>query len=97
MDMLDTLPALTRRNLLKTGGALVIGFSLAGRAAAQFGAPQGPNLRQIDSWIAIHADNTATVLIGYVELGQGCTTSLPPSLGGSCSRSRAATSCPALS
>lgn len=37
----------------------------------------GPNLQLIDSWIAIHADNTATALIGFVEQGQGCTTSLP--------------------
>jgi len=77
MDSLATLPAVTRRNLLKGGGALVIGFSLAGKAAAQFGPPMGPDLKQIDSWIAIHADNSATVLIGFVELGQGCTTTLP--------------------
>lgn len=68
---------LTRRGLLKAGGAMVIGFCLADSAWGQFGPPQGPDLKQIDSWIAIHADNTATVLIGYVELGQGCTTSLP--------------------
>ena len=69
--------ALTRRGLLKGGGALIIGFSLAEAAWAQPGPPQGPDRTRIDSWIAIHADNTATVLIGYVELGQGCTTSLP--------------------
>jgi CO/xanthine dehydrogenase Mo-binding subunit len=68
---------LSRRGLLKGGGALVIGFSLAGKVSAQFGPPQGPDLQEIDSWIAIHADNTATIMIGYVELGQGCTTSLP--------------------
>lgn len=77
MDVLDRLPPLSRRGLLGTGGALVIGFSLAGRGVAQFGAPQGPDLNRIDSWIAIHADNTASVLIGFVELGQGCTTALP--------------------
>jgi nicotinate dehydrogenase subunit B len=69
--------ALARRSVLKGGGALLIGFSLADIAWAQPGPPQGPDRNKIDSWIAIHADNTATVLIGYVELGQGCTTALP--------------------
>lgn len=67
----------SRRDLLKDGGALLVGFSLADAALAQPGPPQGPDRNRIDSWIAIHADNTATVLIGYVELGQGCTTALP--------------------
>ena len=30
----------------------------------------------IDSWIAVHADNTATVFLGKCELGQGATTGL---------------------
>src|SRR5690606_32158415 len=67
----------SRRDLLTGGGALLVGFSLADAALAQPGPTQGPDRNRIDSWIAIHADNTATVLIGYVELGQGCTTSLP--------------------
>jgi nicotinate dehydrogenase subunit B len=68
----------SRRALLKGGGALLIGFSLAPAVRGQFGGPPpGPDRNLIDSWIAIHADNTATILIGYVELGQGCTTSLP--------------------
>jgi len=82
--------ALPRRDFLKAGGALVIGFSSAGILAdalfAQgppqtFSAPRSgaagpPDPRQIDTWLAIHNDNTATVYIGYVELGQGSTTSL---------------------
>jgi nicotinate dehydrogenase subunit B len=68
----------SRRALLKGGGALLIGFSLAPALRAQPGGPPpGPDRNLIDSWIAIHADNTATILIGYVELGQGCTTALP--------------------
>ncbi len=35
-----------------------------------------PDAEQIDSWITIHADNTATVFIGFAELGQGCSTAL---------------------
>lgn len=68
---------LTRRDLLKAGGALVVGFNFLPHAtSAQAPRPPGPDLQQIDSWIAIHADNTATVFIGFAELGQGCSTAL---------------------
>ena len=77
----------SRREFLKTGGALVIGFSLSETASAQErntvagttvrGAIAGPpDARQIDTWLAIHADNTATVYIGFAELGQGASTAL---------------------
>ena len=68
-----------RRDFLKTGGALVIGFSLRGELSAQDrtgAAPGPPDAKQIDTWLAIHADNTATVYIGFAELGQGSSTSL---------------------
>ena len=83
--------SLPRREFLKAGGALVIAFSSAGLIGDAFfaqgpppqtfstprsGAAGPPDPRQIDTWLAIHADNTATVYIGYVELGQGSTTSL---------------------
>lgn len=73
---------LDRRGFLKAGGAMVVGFALApalaGRAAAQFGpVPGAPDPEQIDTWLAIHEDNTATLYMGYAELGQGCTTALP--------------------
>ena len=35
-----------------------------------------PDAKQIDTWLAIHADNTATVYIGFAELGQGTSTAL---------------------
>ena len=78
-----------RRDFLKAGGAILVGFSLTGAglsgafAAQQVSeaAPRGlvpgpPDPRQLDTWLAVHEDNTATVYIGYVELGQGSTTSL---------------------
>jgi nicotinate dehydrogenase subunit B len=67
-----------RREFLKTGGALVIGFNLRGKLSAeQRGEKPGPpDARQIDTWLAIHADNTATIYIGYAELGQGNSTAL---------------------
>ena len=70
-----------RRDLLKGGGALIVGFSLAGAlpdaAAAALGDTAGPpDPKPIDTWIAIHADNTATIYFGKCELGQGNTTGL---------------------
>ncbi len=63
-----------RRDFLKAGGALVIGFPLM---AADRGTVAGPpDPKQIDTWLAIHADNTATVYIGFAELGQGNSTAL---------------------
>src|SRR5204862_7939348 len=32
--------------------------------------------KQIDTWLAIHANNTATIYIGFAELGQGASTAL---------------------
>ena len=72
-----------RRDVLKAGGALMIGFAIRGGARAQTAegvavvtGPDQPDPARLDTWIAIHADNTATVFIGFVELGQGCTTAL---------------------
>src|SRR5437763_6015198 len=70
----------SRRDLLKGGGALVIGFSIEGSAlpasAARGDIAGPPDPNAIDSWIAVHADNTATVLLGKGEFGQGNTTGL---------------------
>ena len=75
--------AFPRRDLLKAGGALLIGFSLplATEAQEPVGValvlgPGQPDQKRLDTWIAIHADNTATVFHGYAELGQGASTAL---------------------
>jgi nicotinate dehydrogenase subunit B len=71
-----------RRDLLKAGGALIVGCRLGGDAqgrptTAARGATAGPpDPKLLDTWIAVHADNTATIFIGFVELGQGCSTAL---------------------
>jgi CO/xanthine dehydrogenase Mo-binding subunit len=73
--------AFPRRDFLKAGGALMIGFAVRGQVQAQqpdgtvAGAHQ-PDANRLDTWLAIHADNTATIFIGFVELGQGNTTAL---------------------
>jgi len=70
----------SRRDLLKGGGALIIGFSMSGlptpalAARGDIAGPPDPNT--VDTWIAIHADNTASVYFGKCELGQGNTTGL---------------------
>src|SRR5262249_21282497 len=74
-------PAFSRRDVIQGGGALIVGFSLAGvildAAAAARGDVAGPpDPNAIDSWIAVHADNTATVYLGKGEFGQGNTTGL---------------------
>jgi CO/xanthine dehydrogenase Mo-binding subunit len=74
----------SRRTFLKGSGALVVGFSVAGStvagkasAAATRGDVAGPpDPNQVDSWIAVNPDNTATIYFGKVELGQGSTTGL---------------------
>jgi CO/xanthine dehydrogenase Mo-binding subunit len=70
---------LPRREFLKAGGALIVGFSMRdAMAQAVRGSVAGPpDAKQLDTWLAIHADNTATVYIGFAELGQGCSTALP--------------------
>jgi nicotinate dehydrogenase subunit B len=80
LTMLDhTSAALSRRDLIK-GGALIVGFAMTGLspgAAAAPGVAAGPpDPSRIDSWIAVHGDNTATIFLGKCELGQGNTTGL---------------------
>ncbi|MEI8106167.1 MAG: molybdopterin cofactor-binding domain-containing protein, partial [Actinomycetes bacterium] len=75
----------SRKSFLKGGGALVIGFSAVGAAtgakvAKAYDDPfasMGPyDQGSIDSWLVIHPDNTASVKIGKVEMGQGTPTAL---------------------
>jgi CO/xanthine dehydrogenase Mo-binding subunit len=69
----------TRRDFLKTSGALVVGIA-ASRSVSAFALAQGagpypdPDFRQLDSWIVIRADNTATFHVGKTDLGQGTGT-----------------------
>ena len=66
------------------GGALTVGFSFTSATGARKAfAANGPSTAnepsdagQIDSWIRIHEDNTASILTGHQELGQGTATGL---------------------
>src|SRR5579863_4214676 len=72
-------PTLSRCQFVKTGGALVVGFSLAGpkflKAATEtVGAMKNsldPTL--VNSWIEIHPDNTILIWTGKSDFGQGST------------------------
>ena len=67
------------------GGAMIVGFSTVGaalgaktaKAAADPYASMGPyDQISVDSWLIIHSDNTASLKIGKVEMGQGTPTAL---------------------
>jgi CO/xanthine dehydrogenase Mo-binding subunit len=68
---------LSRRAFLATGGMLVVGLRLGGRARAQsipgadrfIGKPLAPDL--VDSYLAIHADGSVTIFVGKVDIGTG--------------------------
>ncbi len=83
----DDQLVLARRDFLKTTGVVIVAFSIGGKVRAQTqagGSPPRsaasfralPTATTVDSYIAIHADNTATLYAGYVELGQGGPTAL---------------------
>ncbi len=75
----------SRRDLLKSAGLLVVSFSATGARplipaasaqapAAAAGPYTDPDFRQLDSWIVIHEDNSATFYVGKTDLGQGTGT-----------------------
>jgi CO/xanthine dehydrogenase Mo-binding subunit len=76
-------PALSRRSFLASSGALVVsigvgaipgGEALAQVANAGAGPYPDPDFRQLDTWIVIHPDNTATFFVGKTDGGQGTGT-----------------------
>jgi CO/xanthine dehydrogenase Mo-binding subunit len=75
----------SRKSFVKGGGAMIVGFSAVGaglgakvaQAAEDPFASHGPyDATQIDSWVTIHGDNTATIKLGKIEQGQGVLTGL---------------------
>jgi nicotinate dehydrogenase subunit B len=74
---------LSRRTFLQTSGFLLVsvaargpfGSSTADARAQTPGPYPDPDFRQLDSWIVIHEDNTATFYVGKTDCGQGTGTS----------------------
>ena len=69
----------SRRNLLKSGGALVVSFSFSGAigdALAQGAAAKPLALTEVDAFLSIDAKGMVTVYSGKVDLGTGVRTAL---------------------
>jgi CO/xanthine dehydrogenase Mo-binding subunit len=74
----------SRKSFVKGGGAMIVGFSLAGAglagratAAESPYASNGPtDLGSVDSWLKVLPDNKVTVTTSWMELGQGTGTAL---------------------
>jgi nicotinate dehydrogenase subunit B len=81
-----TTKSISRRQILKGSGALVVSFSLFGKVARSFGQatahidPYGNSdyldPSSLDSWLAVMQDGTVTVFTGKVDLGTGTETAL---------------------
>ena len=77
---MEALPAVSRRDFLRTGGAVVVSFTLnAARpkwamaqglaAGAERSKPVDP--REVDSFLAFHADGSVTLYTSKVDVGTG--------------------------
>src|SRR5947209_12728046 len=75
-----------RRDFLKTSGMLIVSVGVAASGIEMFDAIAGaqapgstgpypdPDYKQLDSWIVIRDDNTATFYVGKTDCGQGTGT-----------------------
>ncbi len=72
---------LSRRDILSTAGALVVGFWMPQRAAGQIMNAEGaawatePAVKEINAWVVVAPDDSVTIRIAQTELGQGVWTS----------------------
>src|ERR1700688_524045 len=72
-----TTSTFSRRDLLKTGGALIVSFAIGVRAQAQTATGADAALGKpvdatdVDSFLMVHADGSVTVYTGKVDLGTG--------------------------
>jgi nicotinate dehydrogenase subunit B len=72
-------PTLSRRQFVKAGGALVVGFGVVGPTFLKADAAKPVTLKNSldptlsSSWIEIHPDNTLLIRTGKSDFGQGST------------------------
>lgn len=71
----------SRRAVLK-GGAITVGFALAGmpsrgRAQSAAVAKRILDSKEVDAFLAVNADGTVTLFCGKVDLGQGLRIAIP--------------------
>jgi CO/xanthine dehydrogenase Mo-binding subunit len=69
---------LSRKNFLKGGGAMIVGFSVlgAGVSAKVAKGAYNPDLAQVDSWLTVNADGRVLLKTSHIEPGNGITTGL---------------------
>jgi CO/xanthine dehydrogenase Mo-binding subunit len=70
--------ALTRRNFVRAGGALFVGFGMVGADVLKNPAKAATTKNQLDptlpeSWIEMHPDNTILIRTGKNDFGQSTT------------------------
>ncbi len=70
---------LTRRQFVKTGGALVVGFGLVGADLLKHSVKAAAGGNTLDatlssSWFEIYADNTILFRTGKTDFGQSTVT-----------------------
>jgi CO/xanthine dehydrogenase Mo-binding subunit len=85
MDLIVTHKGTTRRDFLKTGGALVVSFAVPGCAVKSVATeaplpvagsvwPASVDPNSLDSWLRIAADGSVTASVGKIEAGMGIGT-----------------------
>src|SRR5438093_2306172 len=82
---MHAITVMSRRDLLRTGGALVVSFicgaalphrslAQASGAGADLGKPL--DLKEVDSFLAVHADGSVTIYTSKVDVGTGLRTAM---------------------
>jgi nicotinate dehydrogenase subunit B len=81
---MESISAVSRRDFLRTGGAVVVSFALGGvlprldaaqqAAASDLGKPLDPKL--VDSSLAFRADGSVTIYTSMVDVGTGLRTAM---------------------
>jgi nicotinate dehydrogenase subunit B len=78
-DAFEFDPAFSRRSFLQSVGGLVVAFNLFGQEALASGAERpvpSPAAGNLNAWLAVRPDNTATLFTGKIETGTGVQTAL---------------------
>src|SRR5580704_9451727 len=70
---MGTVTTLSRRALLKSGGALIVSFAI-GSAFPKRAFAQSRTPFSVDSFLAIHADGSVTIFTSHVDVGTGIAT-----------------------
>ena len=81
---MSAITNVSRRDVLKGGGALVLGISISGMGKVDpwdetisFGGNGGADAIDLNAWLRITHDGIATIRMGGSEMGQGIYTALP--------------------